>query len=183
MATIENAFMIGSIPDAIIAALAAKSDLAEVQLFIDGITPTPVPQDRTPYAEVVVGEEIPVDSATGGLTHQSYTGLIIYTTQQTKTAQADWLDAVEGDVRRARVGSFDLIKRLLMITQAELQRAIYNDLDGLISTITLAGKTVREVVTAFRLQGAITYGLDDRTNNYKNVGSIGFVVETERTVE
>jgi hypothetical protein len=40
------------------------------------------------------------------------------------------------------------------------------------------------VVTAFRVTGPRLFGLDGdaRTNNFENIGSIPFVVETEREV-
>ncbi len=182
MATVDNAFMIDAIADAVIDALEANTSLQAVKLFIDGGTPMPVPQDKQPFVEVIIGEETPVGDMTGGVSEQSYRGLLTFTAKFTQTASADWLDPVEGDARRARVASYGLIKRLVMIAQIELQREVHQDLGGLATKIDLDAQTVTEVVTAFRLDGPIVYGLDDRTNNYENFGSIGFVVETERSI-
>ncbi len=177
-----DGFMIDAISAALIDALIANTSLKDVKLFIDGGTPQPVPQDKHPFVEVIIGEETPVDELTGGVSERSYRGLLTFTAQLTQTARADWLDPVEGDARRARVGSYSLIKRLVMIAQVELQREVHQDLGELVTTIAVDALTVREVVTAFRLDGSIVYGLDERTNNYENFGSMGFVVETERTI-
>ena len=175
-------FMIDAIAVALIDALSANHSLDAIKLFIDGGTPMPVPQDKHPFVEVIIGEETPVDELTGGVSERSYRGLLTFTAQLTHTARADWLDPVEGDARRARVGSYSLIKRLVMIAQVELQREVHQDLGELITAIDVDALTVREWVTAFRLDGSIVYGLDDRANNYENFGSIPFVVETERTI-
>lgn len=175
-------FMIDAIAVAVIDALSANHSLDAIKLFIDGGTPMPVPQDKHPFVEVIIGEETPVDELTGGVSERSYRGLLTFTAQLTQTARADWLDPVEGDARRARVGSYSLIKRLVMTAQVELQREVHQDLGELITAIDVDALTVREAVTAFRLDGSIVYGLDDRANNYENFGSIPFVVETERTI-
>lgn len=182
MALVDEAFMVDALADAILDALADDVHLADVQLFIRGGTPMPVPQDQHPYVEALVGEDVLGDELTGGVSRLTYRGLITASAQLAQSA-ADWLEPLDGDARRARVPSYDLIKRLMMLMQVELQRAEYADLNGLITTMEIGEQTVREAVTAFRLDGSIVYGLDDRTNNYENFGSIGFVVETERTVE
>ena len=182
MALVENALMIDEIATAVIAALEGNAALDEIQLFIDGGMPMPVPQDKHPFVEVIIGEENPDDELTGGLSTRTYRGLITISMQLTQNANADWIDPVAEYPRRARVGSYRLVKRLVMVIQIELQRENHRDLDSLATLITLGDLDVNEAVKAFRLDGPITYGLDDRTNNYENYGSIPVVVETERTV-
>ena len=175
-------FMVTEIANTLIDILADNTDLDGVQLFIRGGNPYSVPQDYSPFVEVIVGEETPVDNLTGAVSTRTYTGLITFTAQMTLASNSDWLAAVGADTRRTHIDSYDVIKRLVMAAQAELQRAAHADLDALTTHTPTGSVVVDEVVTAFRLEGALVYGLEQRDNNYDNFGSISFVVETDRTI-
>lgn len=180
MALIENELMVNAIADAVIDALEANRELDGVKLFIRGGTPLPVPQDKHPFSEVIIGEENPDTPMTGGMYACQYRGLITFTAQLTTQANADWLEVFSD--RRAHVRSYDLIKRLVMAAQAELQREVHQSLDDLRTTIALGTQTITEAVVQLVLDGPILYGTEDRTDNYENFGSLPFRVDTERTV-
>ncbi len=180
MALIEDELMVNAIADAVIDALEANRELDGVKLFIRGGIPLPVPQDKHPFSEVIIGEENPDTPMTGGMYACQYRGLITFTAQLTTQGKADWLD-ISSD-RRAHVRSYDLIKRLVMVSQAELQREVHQSLDDLRTTITLGVQTITEAVVQFSIEGPVIYGTEDRTDNYENFGSLPFVVDTERTV-
>lgn len=180
MALVDNELMVNAIADVVIDALEANRELDGVKVFIRGEAPFVMPQDKYPYSEVIVGEETPETPQTGGLYECHYSGLIAFAVQLTTQANADWLEIFSD--RRAKVRSYDLIKRLVMAAQAEMQRAVHHDLNDLHTTITLNAQTITESVVKFYLEGPILYLLEDRTDNYENSGSISFKVTTERTV-
>ncbi len=173
-------FMVTEIANQVITYLAADADLDAVLLFIRGGTPFVVPQDQTPYCEVIIGEEQPIEELTGCVSTRNYRGIITFSVQVTQQAAADWLTPISSNSRVSYVSSYDLVKRLVMVAQTELQR--YPSLGELTTTVVLSDQTISEVVTAFRFDGSIIYGLDARADNYENFGSLSFVVETNRTI-
>jgi hypothetical protein len=180
--TLVTDFMVNAIADALLDALEANSALDEVQLFIRGGAPLPLPVDRYPFVEVLIGQETPEEPLTGELYTCLYHGLVTFTANLAAQSLADWLVDSTTDDRRATVTSYDLIKRLVMTAQLELQRHVHHALGSLQTTQTIGAQTIDELVAQFFLDGPILYGLDNRTNNYENFGSIPFTVETRRFV-
>ena len=176
-------WMITAAANALIDILIAKTSLSSINLFVRGGMPIPPLQSKYPFVEVLISEETPVDELTGGVSKRTYVGLITVTGLFQQTSEADWIDPYNSEPRRAAVTSYDVIKHLVMLIQVELEKESHHSLSNLTTTVTLSDQTIVEVVTAFRLEGAIVYGLDDRQNNYENFGSIPFVVETQRTVD
>lgn len=181
MTTVTD-YMINAIADALIDILEDDAALDEVKLFVRGGVPLPLPIDRYPFCEVIIGQETPEASLTGELYVCQYHGLVTFTANLAASSQADYLLTSTTDERRAHVASYDLIKALVMAAQAELQRHAHHSLNDLQTTKTLGVLTIDELVTEFTLDGTIVYGLDNRTNNYENFGSIPFTVETQRLV-
>lgn len=184
--------MATAIADEILEALQSSHWMNEVKLFIRGSNPMPIDQDHYPFIEVIVGAEQFDEGLTGGYSDRTYTGLLTFAEQITKSAAADWVTTSEALPRQTNVTSYDTVKRLIMIAQVLLGQEKYHNLDGLSTTWTLTHQTavgppavndtfaVSEVVTAFYLAGPIVYGVEERPNNYENSGSIAFVVETQR---
>jgi hypothetical protein len=180
--TVDNEFMINAIADAVLDALEANAALDEVQLFIRGGAPLPLPTERYPFCEVLIGQETQEELLTGELNTCLYHGLVTFTANLAAQSLADWLIDSTLDERRATVTSYDLIKRLVMTAQMELERPLHHDLGNLQTVKTLGLLTIDELVVQFFLDGTIVYGLDDRANNYENFGSIPFTVEARRLV-
>ena len=173
-----------AIADAIITALANDSALNAIRLFVRGGTPMPVPSHLYPFIEVIVAEEGENGELTGNYYEQVYTGLITVSVQLLQQpGGADWLEKL-GE-RTARLPSYDLVEELVVAIVSRLQRAEYRDLNSLVVGDDAPGAPETgsaEAVTAFRLTGPRTFGLDsdERTNNWDNFASIPFEVETER---
>lgn len=182
MSTVADEFMVNAIADAVLDILEDDAELDGVNLFVRGGVPLPLPIDRYPFCEVIIGQETPEAPLTGELYMCQYHGLVTFTANLAAQSQADYLLASTTDERRAHVASYDLIKALVMAAQLELQRHDNHSLSDLQTTKTLGLLTIDEVVTEFYLDGTIVYGLDNRTNNYENFGSIPFTVETRRLV-
>jgi hypothetical protein len=177
--TVTDRLVIAALADAIIDILEQTRGLDGVKLFIRGGTPVPVPQQLHPYCEVMIGDETPDAELTGGLYQQTYTGLLTFTCQT--VGQGDWLEKISA--RRSRVRSYDLIGNLVTQAAIELQREMHHSLGDLAVTMEFDSRVMlSEVVEQFHLTGPLVYGLDDRTNNFENFGSIGFVIETQRTI-
>jgi hypothetical protein len=182
MSTVTDEFMVNAVADAILDILEDDAALDGVKLFVRGGVPLPLPIDRYPFCEVIIGQETPEEPLTGEMYICQYHGLVTFTANLAAQSQADVLLTSTTDERRAHVASYDLIKALVMAAQLELQRHAHHSLNDLQITKTLAPLSIDEVVTQFYLDGTIVYGMDNRTNNYENFGSIPFTVETRRLV-
>jgi hypothetical protein len=167
-------FIKRDIADAVIAILDGLDKLSEIKLFIRGGVPVPVPIDKHPFIEVEIGEEQPVGKYTGELEEQNYIGLI---TVNTLAKRGDWLHPISSRV--ACIPSYDQVEEFTQAILFELQKDDHKSLGDL--RCTSEDGTV-EVVTNLEMIGPRIYGLDDRTENYTNFGSLPFQVTTERSL-
>jgi len=162
--------------DYIQTALAARPELAPINLYTRGGVPMPVPADSYPFVEIIIATEMLIDELTGGVSVHEYSGLITLNVQLGKQANADWLTPV-GD-KYMTVPSYDLVEELICYVMRELQKSAHHDMGGL----TVTDLDREETVIQFLLDEDVAYGLDvdARTNNYENYGAVPFKVQTER---
>lgn len=171
----SDPFIKRAMADYIQAALAGRAELDAIKLFIRGPAPMAISSDLHPYVEIFIATESPVEDLTGGVTIREYAGLISLSVQLTAQATADWLTPITD--RYLAQPSYDLVEELISHIMRELQKGEHHDMGGL--TVTNADGS-QETVTSFELADAVTYGIEDRTNNYDNFGSVPFKVETQR---
>jgi len=162
-----------AIADYIIETLGGANGLDGIRVFIRGALPSGmIPQDKYPFCEVIVAEEVEEEEMTGNYYQQAYTGIITVTILLTQLAGGDWLEII-GE-RCARVPSYDLVEEYVYAMMAELQKSDHKSLGNLTMN--------DEAVTHFSIVGPRVYGLDQgaRANSWENFGSIPFEVRTQR---
>jgi len=167
--------IIDAIIDYIIDTLMDVADLDDIAVFVRGILPpNMVPQNLYPFCEVFIAEETQdptMPELSGGVFQQVYTGLLTFNELVTRTG-GDWLD--QYDERKARVRSYDDVRRYVQAAKQELEKCEHRSLGDL----TLGS----EVVYQFDITDPRIYGLDEnqRVNSWENFGSLPFKVSTER---
>ena len=147
--------------DYIQAALAARSELAAIKLYIRGGTPMPVASDAYPFVEIIIATEMLIDQLTGSVTVHEYSGLITLNVKLATQANSDWLTPVSDGYKT--VPSYDLVEELVCYIVRELQKDEHASMGGL--TVTDLDRA--ETVIQFLLDEDVAYGLDvdARTNN------------------
>lgn len=168
-------FIKREIQDAIRDRLKAASTLDAIKVFVRGYAVKPMTNDQYPFCEIIIGDEDGVEDYSGGVLERSYNGLITFSTQSIG-------DLFSVSDREANVDSYDAVEELIVYASIELQKETHQSLGDLTTTLTVGTTTITDVVKRFYLGGPITYGIDDRGNNYENYGTIPFIVETERTI-
>lgn len=166
---------IDSAIDYIIDALMDVADLDDIAVFVRGtLPPNMVPQELYPFCELFIAEETEdpdMPELTGGTFQAVYNGIVTFNELVTRTG-GDWLDRF--DERKARVRSYDNVRRYVTAAKQELEKCEHRDLGEL---------TVDdEAVYLFVITSPRIYGLDQNTrvNSWENFGSLPFKVYTVR---
>jgi hypothetical protein len=177
---VSDPIITDAILDNLVATLKGNRWLDPVKTFIRGYSPEPLSLDQLPSIEIVIDQETP-DDGTSGETHHIYAGLLTLTIRafdsEAPAGDLDWLQPISD--RYFSVRSYDRVRLLAWYIVLEFSEEDHLSLSNL--SVTRDGVT--EVVRAFRLTGPRIYEVaGTNRNNYEHSATIGFIVETDRSL-